>query len=177
MRLSLEQPSAHQDDETDRKLTIEGSPGGVKRAEQLVQEILNGADVNALFFDLGFNPTTLVSPRFVQSPGFGRSANFGGGSGGGFGNIGHGGDFNGGHFGGGVGGFSNVGSPFARSNPSNYNHRYESARQSGRGLEVEVPGFAVGKIIGKGGEQIRQLTDTTGARIQFNRGDCEWLGV
>ena len=38
-------------------------------------------------------------------------------------------------------------------------------------MEIKVPRYAVGVVIGKGGEMIKKIQQETGARVQFNPDD------
>ena len=76
------------------------------------------------------------------------SSDFGGGRGGGGGGGGYGGRGGGGGYGGGGGGGYGGGGDL---------------------VEMEVPSSSVGKIIGKGGSKIRDLQETSGARIKIDK--------
>uniref|UniRef100_A0A803V4D3 Far upstream element binding protein 3 n=1 Tax=Ficedula albicollis TaxID=59894 RepID=A0A803V4D3_FICAL len=48
-----------------------------------------------------------------------------------------------------------------------------SARMGGGSIEVSVPRFAVGIVIGRNGEMIKKIQNDAGVRIQFKPGLCE----
>lgn len=131
-----------------KPLRMTGDLAAVEKAKQLVKDLLDTRDPAKM----GSQYTSMLDSMLGNGQGNQQQQLEGGPSGGGDGNPG------------------NALAIHGDNNNQNNNDVDTTAFRS-IVLEVKVPRFAVGNVIGRGGETIKRLQAESGARVQFEQGD------